>query len=126
MDVKMNLRIITKNLAADAKKVPLQIDFRADWTHESNATAWELMKRVFFLFDLLLTHFAFNGPQIISQNMYGIFGFIGFNHSADVAIVFSIRSDGHKYRVLNGLETSTCYSRKKNHPSMRKYLINQK
>ena len=37
MDVKMNLRIITKNL------VPLKIDFRAGWTHESNPRAWELI-----------------------------------------------------------------------------------
>ena len=43
MDVKMNLRIITQNQAADSKKgFPLKIDFRADWTHESNSTAWEL------------------------------------------------------------------------------------
>ena len=43
MDVKMNLRIITKNLAANSKiGSPFKIDFRADWTHESNPTAWEL------------------------------------------------------------------------------------
>ena len=43
MDVKMNLRIITKNHAADSKIGSLlKIDFRADWTHESNPTAWEL------------------------------------------------------------------------------------
>ena len=24
-------------------KIPLKIDFRADWTHESNPTAWELI-----------------------------------------------------------------------------------
>ena len=36
----MNLRKITKNLAADSKiGVPLKIDFRADWTHESDPTA---------------------------------------------------------------------------------------
>ena len=39
----MNLRIITKNIAADSKiGSPHKIDFRADWTHESNPTAWEL------------------------------------------------------------------------------------
>ena len=39
----MNLRIITKNHAADSKIAsPLKIDFRADWTHESIPTAWEL------------------------------------------------------------------------------------
>ena len=39
----MNLRMITKNLEADLKiGSPLKIDFRADWTHESNPTAWEL------------------------------------------------------------------------------------
>ena len=39
----MNLRIITKNHAADSKiGSPLKIDFRADWTHESIPTAWEL------------------------------------------------------------------------------------
>ena len=39
----MNLRIITQNQPADSKiGFPLKIDFRADWTHESNSTAWEL------------------------------------------------------------------------------------
>ena len=39
----MNLRIITKNHAAELKiGSPLKIDFRADWTHESIPTAWEL------------------------------------------------------------------------------------
>ena len=43
MDVKMNLRIVTKNYAADSKiRSPLKIDFRADWTHESIPTAWDL------------------------------------------------------------------------------------
>ena len=43
MDIKMNLRIRTKNLAAVSKiGFPLKIDFRADWTHESYPTAWEL------------------------------------------------------------------------------------
>ena len=37
----MNLRIITKNHAADSK-IGLEIDFRADWTHESFPTAWNL------------------------------------------------------------------------------------
>ena len=39
----MNLRIITKDHTADPKVGSLlKIDFRADWTHESNPTAWEL------------------------------------------------------------------------------------
>ena len=39
----MNLRIITKNHAANSKKgSPLKINFRAAWTHESIPTAWEL------------------------------------------------------------------------------------
>ena len=43
MNVKMNLRVITKNLAADSKiGSPLKIDIRADSTHEFNPTAWEL------------------------------------------------------------------------------------
>ena len=43
--IKMNLTITTKNHAADSKiGSPLKIDFRADWTHESNPTAWELIK----------------------------------------------------------------------------------
>ena len=43
MDVRMNFRIIMKNHAADSKiGFPLQIDFRADWTHESIPIAWEL------------------------------------------------------------------------------------
>ena len=47
----MNLRIITKNHAADSKiGSPLKIDFRADWSHESNPTAWELSyKKVRFV-----------------------------------------------------------------------------
>ena len=43
MDVKMNLRIITKNHADDSKiGFPLKIDFKAEWTHESMPTAWEI------------------------------------------------------------------------------------
>ena len=43
MDVKMNLRIIMKNHADDSKiGFPLKIDFKAEWTHESMPTAWEL------------------------------------------------------------------------------------
>ena len=43
MDVKMNLRIITKYHAVDSKIGSLlKIDFRADWTHEAVPTAWEL------------------------------------------------------------------------------------
>ena len=48
MDVKMNLRIITRNLAADSKIVShLEIDFRADCTHESNSLGVKM--RVEFL-----------------------------------------------------------------------------
>ena len=40
----MNLRIITKNHADDSKiGSPLKIDFKAEWTHESMPTAWELI-----------------------------------------------------------------------------------
>ena len=43
----MNLRIITKNHAADSEiDSPLKIDFRADETHESIPTAWELISNV--------------------------------------------------------------------------------
>ena len=43
MGVKMNFRIITKNHASDSKIMsPQKIDFRADKTHESHPTAWEL------------------------------------------------------------------------------------
>ena len=43
MNEKTNLRIITKNHAVDLKiGSTLEIDFRADWTHESNPTAWEV------------------------------------------------------------------------------------
>ena len=43
MDVKMNLRIITKNHADDSKiGSSLKIDFKAKWTHESMPTAWVL------------------------------------------------------------------------------------
>ena len=43
MAVRMNFRIITKNHAADSKiGSPPKIDFRADETHESHPTAWEL------------------------------------------------------------------------------------
>ena len=45
MGVKMNFRIIKKNHAADSKiRSPQKIDFRADGTHESHPTAWELKK----------------------------------------------------------------------------------
>ena len=43
MNVKMNLRIITKNHADDSKiGSSLKIDFKAEWTHESMPTAWVL------------------------------------------------------------------------------------
>ena len=43
MGVKMNLRITTKNHAADSKiRSPQKIDFRADGAQESHPTAWEL------------------------------------------------------------------------------------
>ena len=46
----MNFRIITKNHAADSKiGFPLKIDFRADWTHESNPAVWELTNHSKFL-----------------------------------------------------------------------------
>ena len=32
---------------------PLKIDFRADWTHESNPTAWELKFRVSIISKIL-------------------------------------------------------------------------
>ena len=52
----MNLRIITKNHADDSKiGSPLKIDFKAEWTHESMPTAWEL---------------KFIGP-VLSVFMYG-------------------------------------------------------
>ena len=38
MDVKKNFRTITKNNAADPKKGPQKIDFRASVTHESHLT----------------------------------------------------------------------------------------
>ena len=45
MDVKMNLRIITKNHADDSKiGSSLKIDYKAEWTHESMPTASELKK----------------------------------------------------------------------------------
>ena len=47
MGVKTNLRIITKNHAADSKKkVPRKIDFRANGTHESHPTALKLIYRI--------------------------------------------------------------------------------
>ena len=53
------LRIITKNHAADSKiGSPLKIDFRADWTHVSIPTGWELK------LDLIL-----NCSQIFSRKL---------------------------------------------------------
>ena len=47
MSVKMNSRIITKNHAADLDiRSPEKINFRADGTHESHPTAWELIEKV--------------------------------------------------------------------------------
>ena len=44
MDVKMNLRIITKNHVDDSKiGSSLKIDFKDEWTHESMQAAWELI-----------------------------------------------------------------------------------
>ena len=46
----MNFRIITKNHVADSKiGSPHKIDFRADGTHESHSTAWELKIFLFVL-----------------------------------------------------------------------------
>ena len=42
MGVKMNFRIVTKNLAADPK-IWFPIDFKAFSTQESLPTAWELI-----------------------------------------------------------------------------------
>ena len=43
MDVKMKIRIITKNHTADSKiSSPQKIDFRAVGTQESHPAAWEL------------------------------------------------------------------------------------
>ena len=43
MSLKMNFRIVTKNYAVDSKIGSSQkIDLRADGTHESHPTAWEL------------------------------------------------------------------------------------
>ena len=49
MDVKMNSRIITKN-HADYSKIGslLKIDFKAECTHESMPTAWELKNNLEF------------------------------------------------------------------------------
>ena len=38
----MNLRILTKIMQSIQTKGPFKLDLRADWTHESNPTAWEL------------------------------------------------------------------------------------
>ena len=52
MDVKINLRIITKNHAADSKEGSLfKNDFSADWAYEFIPTAWELkMKKMIYKF----------------------------------------------------------------------------
>ena len=42
-----------KSCSRFKNRVPLKIDFRGDWTHESNPTAWELMNGVFFKFYLI-------------------------------------------------------------------------
>ena len=60
MDVKMSLRLKTKNQAAVSKiESPLKIDFRADWTHESNPTAWELKSCLWYRLDLTFEIFQF-------------------------------------------------------------------
>ena len=41
-----------KSCSRFINRVPFKIDFRADWTHESNPTAWELkieLRAIFFL-----------------------------------------------------------------------------
>ena len=52
MDVKMNLRMITKNHGDDSKiGFPLKIDLKVEWTHESMPTAW-VLKTIFRIFNL--------------------------------------------------------------------------
>ena len=56
MEVKIDLRIITKNLGSDSKIGSLlKIDFRADWTHEFKPTAREL------------TYLTNDGPVILTH-----------------------------------------------------------
>ena len=75
MDVKMNLRMITKNHAADSKiGSPLKIDFRANWTHESNPTALELRSlKDHHLIIILNQVFNFSNYRQISSNSGKIF-----------------------------------------------------
>ena len=43
MNVKINLRLVTKNHTADSKiGSPLKIDFRADWTTDSQGVKYIL------------------------------------------------------------------------------------
>ena len=56
MNKKMNLKIITKNHADDWKiGSPLKIDFRADRTHQSNPTAWDLIMNQLIIFSYKLS-----------------------------------------------------------------------
>ena len=65
MDVKMNLRIITKNHADDSKiGSPLKIDFKAKWTHESIPTAWVLTHRCQSVQAWTFFHIAFHNKCV--------------------------------------------------------------
>ena len=63
MDVKLNLRIITKNHA----------DFRADWTRASNPTAWEFRSLKDHHLIILNQVFNFSNYRQISSNSGKIF-----------------------------------------------------
>ena len=54
----MIFRIITKNHATVSKiRFPLEIDFRAVWTHESNPTAWDLNWNINHGYNLCIMNF---------------------------------------------------------------------
>ena len=70
----MNFRIITKNHAADSKirPPPRKIDFRADGTHESHPTAWELRTTGEPLNECFRVFLSFRFPwirQLLAKNV---------------------------------------------------------
>ena len=78
----MNFRIITKNHAAASKIGPLlKINFRADWTCESNPTAWELRYIYFFLKPKT------SNPELMTTNNFqawDLFDMMAFSDKSEI------------------------------------------
>ena len=93
MDLKINLRIITKNHAADSKiGFPLKIGFRDDWTHVSIPTAWELI--IYFL------------PSILNKLAHLSVALLRVSAVPDVFSLISVFGSDRALAEISSLESS--------------------